>query len=38
MHETAFAIFSATHIHEGTGHSRTLYTSMALEQSNIIII
>jgi hypothetical protein len=27
----------ATHILEGTRHSRTLYTSKALEQSNFII-
>jgi len=39
MRLTAFAISSATpiHIHEGTGHSRTLYTSKALDQSNFII-
>lgn len=27
----------ATRIHEGTRHSRTLYTSKALDQSNFII-
>jgi hypothetical protein len=27
----------ATHLLKGTGHSRTLYTSNALDQSNIII-
>ena len=30
-------ISRTTHIHESTGHSRTLYTSKALDQSNIII-
>jgi len=30
-------ISRATLIHEGTSHSRTLYTSKALDQSNIII-
>jgi hypothetical protein len=30
-------IFRATRIHEGTSHSRTLYTSKALDQSNFII-
>jgi hypothetical protein len=27
----------ATHIREGTGYSRTLYTSKAMDQSNFII-
>jgi hypothetical protein len=27
----------ATHFLEGTGHSRTLYTSKALDQSNFIL-
>jgi hypothetical protein len=31
------SISRATQILEGTGHSRTLYTSKALEQSNFII-
>jgi len=37
VHKTAFAISSATPNHEGTSHSRTLYTSKALDQSNFII-
>jgi hypothetical protein len=38
MHKTAFAISHVTHIREGAAHSRTLYTSKALDQSNFIIL
>jgi len=37
MHETAIVIPRTTQIDEGTGHSRTLYTSNAVDQSNFII-
>jgi|KBSMisStaDraftv2_1062788.scaffolds.fasta_scaffold277396_3 hypothetical protein len=37
MHKTGIVISSATQNLAGLSHSRTLYTSKALDQSNIIL-